>query len=169
MIHFSQSGLCFTLFNWLFWFGDLTFGTGLLLYFGRIFYSHLKAVCVCFQRKVVRQLGTRRKAVWWAQLCQWQWRRTGSLKYARSLVQGKLSNTMSAVKEEKQSRNLKHFNLGWSNLSSGLGESPLFCLSPSLGLIQHRFSLKPGVVDELRTSIRISYSRQRRPEEVCRT
>lgn len=97
------------------------------------------------------------------------WLRTGSLKYARSLVQGKLSNTMSAVKEEKQSRNLKYFNLGWSNLLSGLGESPLFCLSPSLGLIQHRFSLKPGVVEELRTSIRISYSKQQRPGEVCRT
>lgn len=124
---------------------------------------------VCFQRRVVRQLGTRHKAVWWAQLCQWQWLRTRSLKYARSLVQGKLSNTMSTVKEEKQSRNLKYFNLGWSKLSSGLGESPLFCLSPSLGLIQHQFSLKPGVVDELRTSIRISYSRRRRPEEVCRT
>lgn len=43
-IHFSRTG--FILFNCLFGFGDLTFGTSLLLYFGGIFYYHLQAVCV---------------------------------------------------------------------------------------------------------------------------
>lgn len=47
---------------------------------------------------------------------------------------------MSGGKEEKQSKNLKYANPGWSNLWTGLRESPLFRLSPYLGQLQHRFS-----------------------------
>lgn len=39
---------------------------------------------------------------------------------------------LSGGKEEKQSKNLKYAKPGWSHLWTGLRESPLFPLSPSL-------------------------------------
>lgn len=65
-----------------------------------------------------------------------------------------VATASSRGKKEKQSKNLKYANPGWSHLWR---KSPFFHLSPSPGQLQTPLSWEPGAVDERWTFIRLTY------------